>query len=78
MSIMALGIDVGKANLHVCLMAGKQYQGSEIFENTAAGHQLLVNWLIKQGGQSAHICLEATGQYGYCVAVTLNQREFDS
>ena len=76
MSIMALGIDVGKATLHVCLMSGKQSQGSETFENTSVGHQLLLDWLIEQGGQSAHICLEATGQYGYCVALTLSQQGY--
>ena len=72
MSIMALGIDVGKAKLYVCLMSGKQYQDAAVFENTEGGHQKLEQWLVEQAAQSAHICLEATGQYGYRVACHLH------
>lgn len=72
MSITALGIDVGKAKLYVCLMTGKQYQDAAVFENTEAGHQQLAQWLVEQTAQSAHVCLEATGQYGYRVACHLH------
>lgn len=72
MSITALGIDVGKAKLYVCLMSGKQYQDAAVFKNTEEGHQQLAQWLVEQTAQSAHVCLEATGQYGYRVAYHLH------
>lgn len=72
MSITALGIDVGKAKLYVCLMSGKQYQDAAVFENTEEGHHQLEQWLVEQAATSAHVCLEATGQYGYRVAYHLH------
>jgi len=72
MSITAVGIDVGKAKLYACLMSGRQYQAASVFENTEEGHQQLAQWLIEQAAQSAHVCLEATGQYGYRVACHLH------
>lgn len=71
MSSIALGIDVSKATLHVCLMEAKQARGSAVFENTTEGHEQLVQWLIQQEVPAVHICLEATGQYGYRVAFCL-------
>ena len=53
-------------------MTGKQYQDAAVFENTEAGHQQLAQWLVEQTAQSAHVCLEATGQYGYRVACHLH------
>lgn len=76
MSITALGIDVGKANLHVCLTAHKERQGEAVFDNTAAGHQKLTTWLEQQAVKSPHICLEATGQYGYRIAYHLHQQGY--
>lgn len=76
MSIMALGIDVGKAKLYVCLMFDKRSQHSSVFDNTAEGHNQLVSWLIEQNAQSAHVCMEATGQYGYRIACHLYQQGY--
>ena len=53
-------------------MSGKQYQDTAVFENTEEGHQQLEQWLVDQAAQSAHVCLEATGQYGYRVACHLH------
>lgn len=72
MSRTVLGIDVGKAKLYVCLMTGKEYQDAAVFKNTEEGHQQLAQWLVEQTAQSAHVCLEATGQYGYRVAYHLH------
>ena len=67
MELMVMGIDVGKEKLDVCLrLADRRVFGQ--FENTAAGYQLLMRWLVKQGVQRLHVCMEATGQYGDDVA----------
>ena len=73
MSITALGIDVGKAKLYVCLMTGKEHKDATVFNNTEEGHEQLAQWLVKQAAQSAHVCLEATGQYGYRIACHLHR-----
>lgn len=76
MSSIALGIDVSKATLHVCLMHTKHTYTSQEFENTPDGHQQLSTWLSKQEMADVHVCLEATGQYGYRVAFHLVEQGY--
>jgi transposase len=70
-----LGIDVAKDTLDVALWNGGRMTSRQ-FENTGSGQQLLAGWLGKQGARGAHICLEATGQYGDGVSEYLYQQGY--
>jgi len=72
MDAIVLGIDVGKEKLDVCLRWPNRQIFSQ-FDNTPAGHQKLLGWMNKQGVTHAHVCMEATGQYGDGVAEYLYQ-----
>jgi transposase len=75
MAKFVAGIDVSKMTLDVALYDGVRMQHTQ-FENSPKGYELLANWLIKQGASKAHICLEATGQYGDGVAEYLYSQGF--
>jgi len=72
MDTIVLGIDVGKEKLDVCLRWPERQIFNQ-FDNTAAGHQKLLSWMNKQKVTQAHVCMEATGQYGNGVAEYLFQ-----
>lgn len=76
MSSIALGIDVSKATLNVCLMRTKRHHCDKVFANTPDGHHQLAQWLSQQSVADVHICLEATGQYGYRVAFYLVEHAY--
>lgn len=61
------GIDVAKLTLDIVLSNGQKELHNQ-FENTPKGHESLARWLTRQGANSAHICMEATGQYGDGIA----------
>src|SRR4030042_1001611 len=68
MSKWYVGVDVGKDEL-VAAVAG---QRPRTFANTVAGSKALYRWAKATAmGQSVHVCLEATGVYGYRAAMTL-------
>ena len=73
MTFAALGIDVSKLSLSVCIMTDKLHYRSSSFENTDEGHVKLSKWLKNSGHESIYVCLESTGQYGYRVAAHLHQ-----
>jgi transposase len=67
-----VGVDVSKARLDVALLSGervRRYQGT----NDAAGHRAIGHWLARWGVGQAHICLEATGAYGFEFACLMAQ-----
>lgn len=66
-----IGIDVDSVNL-VCQIRrnGKDFPETS-FTNDAAGHQKLIRWATRRG-QSARVCMEATGVYSLPVAVALD------
>jgi transposase len=70
MSQFTLGIDVSKDTLDFTLLGGSKVQHRK-YANTEAGYSYLVEWLRKAGAETAHACLEATGQYGDGVATYL-------
>jgi transposase len=72
---MILGMDVAKETLDVALLNGERMMTKQ-FENHEAGHRQLATWLVKQGAGGAHVCLEATGQYGDRVAEYLFEEGF--
>jgi transposase len=73
MNTAILGIDVAKETLDVALMQVEKLITKQ-FANTTSGHQQLAAWLVRQEAAKAHICLEATGQYGDGVAEYLYQQ----
>ena len=70
MTSIVLGIDVSKDRLDVYL--DTEHGGRPAgYDNNNAGFRKLHKWLKKHKGQSAHICMEATGTYGDDVALYL-------
>ena len=68
--ITLVGIDVSAKTLAVTLErpGGRVQQGQ--FTNDAPGHQQLNRWLMK-GDRSVRVCMEATGVYGFELALAL-------
>ena len=62
-----LGIDVSKQVLDVVLLT-EIGSFHKVFRNNKRGHQELEEWMKDQQTREAHVCLEATGQYGEGVA----------
>lgn len=75
MTTITLGIDISKAKFDVALFEDDQYHLAT-FENNKQGHRSLFKWLKKRKGQSAHVCIEATGRYGDGVTTFLHERGF--
>jgi transposase len=66
----SLGIDVAKATFDAALlMEGKLLQRS--FAMTVQGFEALHAWIGTQGVERVHACLEATGEYGAALALSL-------
>ena len=72
---VAIGLDVSKDTLDVCLlMAGKRHEKQ--FANDTAGQRQFLRWahaLSKE--QACHFCLEATGPYSQSIGLFLVERE---
>ena len=75
MDAVCVGIDVSACTLVVALERDHQpgRQRRE-FPNTAAGHQVLVQWLSKSA-TAVQVCLEATGLYSLDLALALDRAE---
>jgi len=70
-----VGIDISKHFLDVVLIhVGHSHY--KTVDNDAAGFLCLRNWLKAKGCHTAHICMEATGQYGDAVAVFLHSHGY--
>jgi len=63
-----LGIDVAKAKLDCALRLPEGKIRHKVVDNTPAGFAALRSWLAKQGANSVHVCMEATGIYWEAVA----------
>ena len=75
MGAVFVGIDVSACTLVVALERDHQpgRQRRE-FPNTAAGHQVLIQWLSKSA-TAVQVCLEATGLYSLDLALALDRAE---
>ena len=69
----ALGIDIANRKFNVCLINPSGKLKHKLFPNTSTGFEHLREWLSKQGVESVHACLEATGTYGEALALFLHQ-----
>jgi len=63
-----LGIDVAKAKLDCAVRLPEGKIRHKVVDNTPAGFKDLRAWLAKQGADSVHVCMEATGIYWEAVA----------
>jgi len=63
-----LGIDVAKAKLDCALRLTDAKIRHKVVKNTPEGFEQLLLWLRKQGAESIHVCMEATGMYWEAVA----------
>ena len=68
-----VGIDVSKKKLDVALLVNGKTK-SKVLDNSTAGHQQLLAWLVKHHVELAtlHVCMEATGVYYERVATALH------
>jgi transposase len=62
-----LGIDLAKKKFDVALLNNGKFR-SKVFENNPAGFSSLLTWLAKNGVDTVHACMEATGTYGEALA----------
>ena len=60
--LTALGIDVSKADFHVCLLL-ETIRKHKRFQNSKAGFERLHDWLSTHGQECVHACMESTGPY---------------
>ena len=66
----ALGIDISKADFHVCLIQGEK-RSHKSFPNVAAGYRQLRSWMKSRRSCEVHACMEATGAYWMGLATAL-------
>ena len=71
-SMVVAGIDIGKARLDVALHGAS---GRTAFDNSAAGHRRLVQWL--RSAQVVRVGLESTGSYSQEVTGALREAGFE-
>ncbi|MEJ2676918.1 MAG: IS110 family transposase [Acidihalobacter sp.] len=71
MNEQAVGIDVSKAKLDICVISGEKLK-TKVLSNTATGHGELLRWLSQRKlAADTPIVLEATGPYSESVAIAL-------
>lgn len=68
----AIGIDIAKRKFDLALLSKGKLK-TKVFDNTAAGHAELLDWLKKHEltAENCHLAMEATSQYYEAVALTL-------
>ncbi len=68
-----LGIDIAKLKFNVCLINITGKLKHKVFPNNATGFEQLQQWIIKQGVEHLHTCMEATGTYGEALSLCLHE-----
>jgi transposase len=73
METVAVGIDVSKATLDVCVLVGLGAKPKHRrFKNGEDGFKKMVDWVLAQAPDGPrHFCMEATGTYGFGAAAYL-------
>ena len=67
----AVGIDVSKLKLDVCVAAGTKFK-YKVVKNTRSGHAELITWLVQRKlPHDVPVVLEATGPYSEAAATAL-------
>jgi transposase len=73
MALPVLGLDIAKLKFNACLINQSSKLKHKVFANTTLGFEQLSEWLSRQGVQSVHACLEATGTYSEPLALFLHE-----
>jgi transposase len=77
MTKVALGLDVAKDTIEVCLLRQAQKRGDKYsIPNSIAGGQQLIAWLADIPQETVHVCLEPTGKYSRVIAGYLHREGF--
>lgn len=71
-----IGIDVSKLTLDVVLVQDSSAKYA-LFKNDPEGHRQILDWSKKQAEEKAHVCMEATGQYGLAAAKYLYSHGYE-
>ena len=72
MNEQAVGIDVSKSKLDICVASGHKFK-AKVLNNTTAGHAELLRWLTdRELPPGTPVVLEATGPYSEAVAIALS------
>ena len=69
-----IGIDVSSKELVVVVSVKGKTRKARTYENTAPGHQSIIQLLLKLKGES-RVCIEATGIYHFDLAVALSRTD---
>ena len=72
MSTPVLGIDIAKQKMEVALLVEGKVK-NKAFKNTTEGFETLALWLRRLGIVQVQACLEATGNYGEDLAISLHE-----
>jgi transposase len=72
MTEAVLGIDIAKLKFNACLIHSSGKLKHKTFPNSSTGFEQLTEWLMQQGVQCVHACLEATGTYSEALALYLH------
>lgn len=72
MAQSVLGIDIAKNTFYAALFDSQGKAQTKLFANSPEGFDSLRTWLTEQEAEAVPVCLEATGAYGYPVAVFLH------
>jgi transposase len=68
-----LGIDISKLKFNVCLIKTDGKLKHKVFPNNNAGFEEFSEWLLRQGVERVHACMEATGTYSEPLALFLHE-----
>jgi transposase len=66
-----LGIDISKTKFHAALQVAAKRANKpkvKVFANDLEGWEQLQKWMVQQGTETVHACLEATSTYSEGVA----------
>jgi transposase len=73
MNLPPLGLDIAKLKFNACLVRADGKLRHRVFPNSPTGFAQLCDWLVRQGVERVHACLEATGAYGDSLAAYLHE-----
>jgi transposase len=74
MTLPPLGLDLAKLKFNACLVREGGKLRHKVFANTPAGFSQLSDWLMRQGVEHVHACMEATGTYYEALATHLHEQ----
>ncbi|MBD2809867.1 IS110 family transposase [Xenorhabdus sp. Vera] len=69
---IVVGIDIAKLKFDVAVWSGKNHYKTKHFSNDLQGFDAFTDWL--KPDSNCHFCMEATGTYGYPLALYLSDK----